>query len=524
MDGIKSIFSTLRKEHGALFENTKIKNPQRMEQLVDILGSFQLSSVRGDVKGMAFEYFIHSYTRGTNNDLGQYFTPRHIIKMMVHFLKPCPMETIYDPFCGTGGMLVECFRYLNKHGLSDDQKSFLRKKALHGADNSSVARIAMMNMIMFGDGHTNIKQRDSYAQHHTEKGKYDIVITNIPFSQNTDYSEGYPVAPTGTKIGDSIGVQHCIESLKNKPTARGAIIVPIGFLYKNNLRKEREYIAKHFSIDRIVELTPKCFNPYTEQQTAVLMISRTKIKNSTVYYNVVNDGFSQDGFRVPLAGENDIDRTVEEKNGKKIIPDREEYCKYKTLNFHCKKGEFPLSQIAEIRTGNNISMKTNPEFSINGIHPIMMVADLSRTHVDYCLSESAFLLNQETICKKSPYLFPEKSIVIPTSGKASLLNHRAMLGMPAYLTGTLTGIIANRDLHPYCLFYFFLNFNMEQIVYDLGYPGVSASDLARVSIPDYSPSKQKYIIQRIGELVVLNQKMKDKHKDIVSNSSENKSI
>lgn len=84
---------------------------QLMERLMELLSSFRLSSVRDDIKGIAFEHFIHSYTRGTNNDLGQYFTPRHIVRMMVHFLKPQIGETIHDPFCGTGGMLIECFRY-----------------------------------------------------------------------------------------------------------------------------------------------------------------------------------------------------------------------------------------------------------------------------------------------------------------------------------------------------------------------------------------------------------------------------
>ena len=274
LKAVKSMLKELQGECGNLFKQTKIQNPRHMERLIEILSSFHLSSVKSDIKGIAFEHFIHSYTRGTKNDLGQYFTPRHIVKMMVHFLNPKIGETIYDPFCGTGGMLIECFRFISQHISDPRHKRKLKEKTLFGRDNADVARIAMMNMIMFGDGHSNIVKGDSYAILGETKNKYDIVITNIPFSQSTDFCDGYPVFPRGEKNGDSIAVQHCLESLNKKRTARAAIIVPIGFLYKDSLREERKYILHNYNLDRVVELSSKCFQPYTEQQTAVLFVSR----------------------------------------------------------------------------------------------------------------------------------------------------------------------------------------------------------------------------------------------------------
>ena len=274
LTAVKSMLKALHNESKDLFKQSRIQNARNMERLIEILSSFHLSSVKSDIKGIAFEHFIHSYTRGTKNDLGQYFTPRHIVKMMVHFLKPKIGETIYDPFCGTGGMLIECFRFINQRISNSHHKKKLKEETLFGRDNSDVARIAMMNMIMFGDGHSNIEKGDSYAVLGETKNKYDIVITNIPFSQSTDFCEGYPVLPRGGKNGDSIAVQHCLESLNKKKKSRAAIIVPIGFLYKDSLRKEREYIFDNYCLDRVVELSPKCFQPYTEQQTAVLFIRR----------------------------------------------------------------------------------------------------------------------------------------------------------------------------------------------------------------------------------------------------------
>lgn len=513
---VENIFKELKISYN-LFEQTKIKAPQTMEKLVAILSSFRLLSVRADVKGMAFEHFIHSYTRGTKNDLGQYFTPRHIIKMMVHFLKPQIGETIYDPFCGTGGMLLECFRYISGHITGKDNETKLKKQTLFGRDNSDTARIAMMNMIMFGDGHSNIEKGDSFFLYDKVKGKYDIAITNIPFSQDTEYYNAYPIPKTGIKNGDSIAVQHCLESLKKTKNARAAIIVPIGFLYKKAMAETREYIMKNYTIDKIVELSPKCFNPYTEQQTAVLFIKNKQPDDVLAinYYRVKDDGFSQDGYRVPMIGENDIDRIVDNRAESDLITNFDEKIEFKQITFLVRKGEYPLKKLANIRKGDSISPKKDLKYILNGIHPIMMTADLAKKGIDFDLTESKYLLNNLAIEENKLHLFPERTILIPTSGKATLLNHRCMLGKESYLTSTIAGIEAKVDqLHPYCLFYFFLRFDSENIVYDLGYPGIKSGILGEIPIPNYSDSKQKFIIEQVEELVQLAKEFKSGYKKL----------
>lgn len=522
LKAVKNMLRELNREYTSLFQQTKISSPKNMERLIEILSSFYLSSVRADIKGLAFEHFIHSYTRGTRNDLGQYFTPRHIVRMMVHFLKPKIGETIYDPFCGTGGMLIECFRFINQHIERSDDKRRLKEETLFGRDNSDVARIAMMNMIMFGDGHSNIKQGDSYAMLGETKNKYDAVITNIPFSQQTDFHEGYPVPPVGSKNGDSIGVQHCLESLKNKETARAAIIVPIGFLYKRQLLQERRHIFKNWNVERIVELSPKCFQPYTEQQTAVLLINRKTFKgDSFPYYRVANDGYSQDGYRIPLPGENDIDKAMDDKGSVECPVDLHGESLFKRVTFIVRKGEVALGEIANVTTGaSNISPKTKIGDVYNGVHPIMMVADLARQHIDYCLTESTYKLTDKAVKAKRPYLFPKNTILIPTTGKASLKNHRALLGIPCYATSTLTGIVAkDGGLHPYCLFHFFLKFDVENVTYDLGYPGIAAKTLELVPVPNYSDKEQISIIEQVKEAVELSKQIKTKHKEIMKATS-----
>lgn len=165
VDSIKNIFRELKRTHSKLFDEVTIKDPKRLERIIEILSSFHLSSINDDVKGVAFEHFIHSYTGGLKNDLGQYFTPRHIVKMIVSLINPALNEKIYDPFCGTGGMLIECFRRLKQNVSTDEELLELKHNSVFGCDNSGVAKIAMMNMIMFGDRHSNIIKDDSYSRH-----------------------------------------------------------------------------------------------------------------------------------------------------------------------------------------------------------------------------------------------------------------------------------------------------------------------------------------------------------------------
>lgn len=516
VDSIKNIFRELKSTHSNIFDEATIRDPKRLERIIEILSSFHLSSINDDVKGVAFEHFIHSYTGGLKNDLGQYFTPRHIVKMIVSLINPVLGEKIYDPFCGTGGMLIECFRRLKQNVSTEEELLELKHNSVFGCDNSGVAKIAMMNMIMFGDGHSNILKQDSYSRHAQTKGKYDIVITNIPFSQSTDCFSSYPVIPASDKNGDSIGVQHCLEALKPSSNSRAAIIVPISFLYKSDLSKEREYIVNNFTIERIVELSPKCFNPYTETQTAVMIIKYGKNKEANkkcIYHTITNDGYSQNAYRIPVLGENDIDRMIDNNEGKfiNLVDDFD----FKQIPLVCTKNEYPLDTFAKVKKGDSVAPNTSPRYVTGGTESIAMVSDLAKGHIDYYLNDSSFLLNEKAISEKKLFLFPKNTVVIPTTGKASLLNHRALTSKKFYLIQHLTGIYSKGEMHPFCLFYFFLNYKIDNIVYDLGYPAIKKTIVEKIPFPNYSDKRQNEIIDEISDLIALQKEMKEKHINII---------
>ena len=138
-----------------------IANPETLSAVVGMLSKLSLLDAESDVKGDAFEYFLkHSVTVG--NDLGEYFTPRHIVKMIVELVDPAYMERVYDPCCGTGGFLIEAFRHISRKVKQTEKTNHvLQNETIFGRELTGTAKIAKMNMILAGDGHTHIHQRDS---------------------------------------------------------------------------------------------------------------------------------------------------------------------------------------------------------------------------------------------------------------------------------------------------------------------------------------------------------------------------
>lgn len=170
----------MRRQYGDIFNTFfSIKKPTTLRSVLNQIDPINLTATDTDVKGDAFEYFLKTVTNG-NKDLGEYFTPRHIARTMVNLVKPMHGETIYDPFCGTGGFLLEAFKYLSLRTDSSNQTlmTWLKNEALYGREITSTARITKMNMILFGDGHTNIEQVDSLENPVDEE--YNIVLSNIP--------------------------------------------------------------------------------------------------------------------------------------------------------------------------------------------------------------------------------------------------------------------------------------------------------------------------------------------------------
>lgn len=299
----------------SIFSPLQIKDGKVLKRIIDKLNPLPLIDINSDIKGDAFEYFLKA-TTATGNDLGEYFTPRHIVKMMVKLVNPQIGEKIYDPFCGTGGLLIESFRHIyNTMPRNHRTLKQLREETIYGNEITNTARITKMNMILAGDGHSNIKMKNSLANPFDIEDKFDVVVTNMPYSQTTDYGSIYDIP---TKNGDSICVQHCIKAIdKTADNGRIAMVVPEGFLFRKDLQKTREYMLEMCNLQSVVSLPQGVFLPYTGVKTNILYLTKVKqkyLQKSFWYFDVKNDGYSLDNSRRKLDGENDVEKYLSYRN------------------------------------------------------------------------------------------------------------------------------------------------------------------------------------------------------------------
>ncbi|MDR1753338.1 MAG: N-6 DNA methylase, partial [Eubacterium sp.] len=325
-----------------IFTPLHIEDTDILKSIIDKLDPLTLTDVDSDVKGDAFEYFLKEST-STKNDLGEYFTPRHIVKTMVRFIDPKIGEKIYDPFCGTGGFLIETFRYIERNIAGNDPELLkkLREKTVYGNEITDTARITKMNMILVGDGHSNIHKQDSLANPvylnniiRNEKGEicrddannvelsednyiaYDAVITNMPYSQKTNYGGLYDIPSTN---GDSICVQHCMKAISSlSQNGRMALVVPEGFLFRKDLAKMREYMLERCELQSVISLPQGVFLPYTGVKTNIVYAKKVNQKIPSKnkrkdfwYFDVKSDGYTLDNHRRKLETPSDLSKFEE---------------------------------------------------------------------------------------------------------------------------------------------------------------------------------------------------------------------
>ena len=289
-----------------VFSEPQIRRPQTLERLVERLKKFSFIDVDADVKGEAYEYFLRRYNR-QKSDLAQYFTPRHIVQAMVSLCNPQFGERVYDPFCGTGGMLIQAFKHIRKNlpeGDSDERMRQLREESVYGADISRSAHTAKMNMILAGDGHSNIHRKDSLSE--SARGQFEVVITNIPFGRD-----------------EAACIYHCMDAVKGRRGGRICMIVPERIIDspQSECRKIREMLLSEWEIRRIVSLPREVFRGFTSAKTSIIYAfwkGGSKRTDKIPYFVVENDGYTLDKKRDPLPGLNDLDRLLEDRNENRL--------------------------------------------------------------------------------------------------------------------------------------------------------------------------------------------------------------
>lgn len=200
--------------------------------------------VVGDMLGAAYEYLLREFAEAAGKKAGEFFTPRHVVHLLVKILDPQPGDTVVDPACGSGGMLIETAAAVKAAGGNPDT---LR---LHGQEvNLTTSAIAKMNLYLHGLEDFQIRRGDTFREpRFLQRGKlrqFDVVIANPPFSLQNWGAADWANDPFGrafcglppAKNGDYAWIQHMVSSM-NDDTGRVGVVMPHGVLFRGGKEGE----------------------------------------------------------------------------------------------------------------------------------------------------------------------------------------------------------------------------------------------------------------------------------------------
>ncbi|EOX3389932.1 type I restriction-modification system subunit M [Vibrio cholerae] len=293
--------------------NRKVgKKPIPDERLVEFIQHFDSIRLSNDdfefpdLLGAAYEYLIKYFADSAGKKGGEFYTPAEVVRLLVEILEPAEGMEIYDPTCGSGGMLIQSRNYVQETGGN------VKKIHLFGQeDNGGTWSICKMNMILHGTGGADIENGDTLATplHRTKDGEvrpFDRVIANPPFSQNYKKADMQlkerfnTFMPESGKKADLMFVQHMVASLK--ANGKAAVVMPHGVLFRGaEERTCRQDFIERGILEAVIGLPQGLFYG-TGIPACVLVLNKAGCKNrdSVLFINAdreYREGKNQNSLR-----------------------------------------------------------------------------------------------------------------------------------------------------------------------------------------------------------------------------------
>ncbi len=278
----------------------KNRLPDRL--LKDLLEHFSsktlsIENCPEDELGQGYEYLIKQFADDSGHTAQEFYTNRTVVHLMTEMLKPESGESIYDPTCGSAGMLISSISYLKNNGKE------WRNVSLYGQEiNALTSAIARMNLFLHGIEDFKITNGDTLAAPaFIERGKlqqFDVVVANPPYSINQWNRDAFTADRYGRNFlgvppqgrADYAFFQHILISMKQN-TGRCAILFPHGVLFRNEERDMREKLVRSDLLECVIGLGPNLF--YNSPMEACIVICRSKKpekhKGQILFINAVNE-------------------------------------------------------------------------------------------------------------------------------------------------------------------------------------------------------------------------------------------
>jgi type I restriction enzyme M protein len=303
-----------------------IDEPTVLSQVVAKVNELRLEEVDADTKGDLFEHVLRQTRQA--GELGQFRTPRHVIRAIVQLVDPRIGETVYDPAAGTAGFLIAAYDHIRltnstPAGIEEaevdaktiargigDRLSQLQIEALHGATfygndvDARMVRLATMNLTLRGLDRVRILRRDALTRTLTRAERaelglpaegHDVVLANPPFSGKLDRDRIVDDVKVGTTAAtELLFLQYMLNQLK--PGGRCGVVVPEGVLFgSTGAHKElRRKLIETNTVEAVLSLPGGVFQPYSGVKTSILVFRKGGETGRVMFLHADNDGFKLD--------------------------------------------------------------------------------------------------------------------------------------------------------------------------------------------------------------------------------------
>ena len=303
-----------------------IDEPTVLSQVVSQIDDLHLERVDADTKGDLFEHVLRQIRQA--GELGQFRTPRHVIRAMVRLVDPRLGETVYDPAAGTAGFLVGAYDHIRlansspdgieeveadgqttRRGLGDllgrDAVRQLHEATFFGNDvDPQMVRLATMNLTLRGLDRVRIARRDALTRTLDRAAKaelglppegFDVILANPPFSGRLDRDRIVEEVKVGrTAQTELLFLQYMLNHLKDG--GRCGVVLPEGVLFGSTgaHRELRRKLVESHSVEAVLSLPGGVFNPYSGVKTSVLVFRKGGATGQVLFLHADHDGFKLD--------------------------------------------------------------------------------------------------------------------------------------------------------------------------------------------------------------------------------------
>jgi type I restriction enzyme M protein len=328
-DEVFPFFATIGDQFGMSFmaqARLAIDEPTVLTQVVTLVNELRLEHADPDSKGDLFEHVLRQIKQA--GELGQFRTPRHIIRAIVDLVDPKVGETVYDPAAGTAGFLVAAYEHIRlanssangremaelegkkfERGLGDKlsaaQWRKLQTETFYGNDvDPKMVSLASMNLALRGLPDVRILKRNVLTTSLDRQAKaekslpldgYDVILANPPFSGRIDRDRIVDDVKIGTTTAtELLFVKYMSDNLK--PGGRCGVVVPEGVLFgSTGAHKElRRLLMQNNRVEAVLSLPGGVFQPYSGVKTSVLVFTAGGRTERVMFLHTSNDGFKLD--------------------------------------------------------------------------------------------------------------------------------------------------------------------------------------------------------------------------------------